>query len=215
MQKFNVSRPTIYKTLKLSHHKLFRPLLSTNERLKRQAKRYNKNYPDEMFHVDTKRLPFLKGETKLSRREYFFAGKDDYSCELYAEIYDDKSQFSATMFLQNDVLAQVPYTIECVYSENEREYQGTAEHAFVKLCLQNHINQKLTKPVRPQTNGKAERAISTLMEMRHERKTFIISSDRQVKLRWFINFYNTIKPHKGLNGATSYEILEFYIKQKV
>jgi len=32
------------------------------ERLKREAKRYNKSYPGELVHFDTKRLPFLKGQ---------------------------------------------------------------------------------------------------------------------------------------------------------
>lgn len=234
--RFNVSRPTIYKALKLCRYKLFKPQLSTNERyktikygikrlvkveksieerLKRQAKRYNKNYPGEMFHVDTKRLPQLKGEVKSLRREYLFVGIDDYSRELYAGIYGDKSQFSSATFLQNDVLSQVPYTIECVYSDNGREYQGTLEHAFVNLCRENKINQKFTKPAHPQTNGKAERVIRTIMEMWHERERFTDRVDRQAKLRRFINFYNTVKPHKGLNGKTPYEILEFYFNQKV
>ena len=30
---------------------------------------------------------------------------------------------------------------------------------------------------------------------------------RQVELVRFINFYNAVKPHKGLNNATPYEIL--------
>ena len=72
-QRFNVSRPTIYKALRLSRLGLFKPQTSTNERfktikygikrlvkveksiedrLKRQAKRYNKSYPGEMVHVD-------------------------------------------------------------------------------------------------------------------------------------------------------------------
>lgn len=110
--RFNVNRPTIYKALKLCRHKLFKPKLSTNERyktikygikrlvkveksieerLKRQARRYNKNYPGEMFHVDTKRLPLLKGEVKSLRRDYLFVGIDDYSRELYTGIYGDKS----------------------------------------------------------------------------------------------------------------------------
>jgi len=53
------------------------------------------------------------------------------------------------------------------------------------------------------------------MEMWHEREIFTDSVDRQSKLRRFINFYNTVKPHKGLNGKTPYEILEFYFNQKV
>jgi transposase InsO family protein len=234
--RFHVSRPTIYKALKLARLKLFKPQASTNERyktikygikrlvkvekaieerLKREAKRYNKSYPGEMLHVDTKRLPLLKGELKSDRREYLFVGIDDYSRELYAGIYPDKSQFSAAEFLLKDVLEQCPYTIECAYSDNGTEYKGTLEHAFVQTCRSNQINQKFTRKARPQTNGKAERVIRTLMEMWHERETFMDSNDRKSKLKRFLNFYNTVKPHKGLNGATPYEILDTYFKREV
>ena len=53
------------------------------------------------------------------------------------------------------------------------------------------------------------------MEMWHEKEVFLNSEDRKSKLKRFINFYNTVKPHKGLNGATPYEVLDFYFKQKV
>lgn len=234
--RFAVSRPTIYKALKLARHKLFKPQSSTNERfktikygikrlvkvekaieerLKRQAKRYNKSYPGEMVHVDTKRLPLLKGELKTDRREYLFVGIDDYSRELYAGIYPDKSQFSAAEFLDNDLLAQCPYTVECLYSDNGREYKGTLEHAFVQTCRVNRINQKFTRKARPQTNGKAERVIRALMEMWHEKEEFTDSNDRKSKLKRFLNFYNTVKPHKGIEGKTPYEILEIYFGQKM
>ncbi|MCO6538217.1 MAG: transposase family protein, partial [Gilliamella sp.] len=87
---------------------------------------------------------------------------DDFSRELYASIYPDKFQFSLAQFLQNDVLAQCPYTTTCIYSDNGRKYQGTSEHLFAKTCNNNRINQKFTKPACPQTNGKAERVIRTL-----------------------------------------------------
>ena len=234
--RFGVSRPTIYKALKLARLQLFKPQASTNERfktiqyglkrlvkvekaieerLKQQAKRYNKSYPGEMLHVDTKRLPLLKGELKTARREYLFVGIDDYSRELYAGIYGDKSQFSAATFLNQDVLAQCPYTVECVYSDNGKEYQGSREHAFVQLCTVNRINQKFTRRARPQTNGKAERVIRTLMQMWHELEIFTHSDDRKSKLKRFINFYNTVKPHRGLNGSTPYEVLDNYFKQNM
>ncbi|WP_218057563.1 hypothetical protein [Gilliamella sp. Bif1-4] len=43
-----------------------------------------------MLHVDTKRLPLLKNETKQQTRKYLFVGIDDFSRELYAGIYPDK-----------------------------------------------------------------------------------------------------------------------------
>ena len=75
-RRYQVSRPTIYSVLKKARHKILVPLDSTNirfkrayygirrlakvelaiqEKLKKQAKRYNKSYPGEMFHIDTKR----------------------------------------------------------------------------------------------------------------------------------------------------------------
>lgn len=193
---------------------------SIEDRLRRQAQRYNKSYPGEMVHVDTKRLPLLKRELKTNRREYLFAGIDDYSRELYAGIYWDKSGLSAAQFLQGDILAQCPYTVKCIYSDNDTEYKDTEykdtlQHAFVQVCLMNKINQKFTRPARPQTNGKAERVIRTLMQMWHEKELFKNREDRKSNLKRFLNFYNTVKAHKGLEGATPYEILDNYFKQKV
>lgn len=108
-------------------------------------------------------------------------------------------------FLQNDVLAQCPYTIECIYSDNGREYQDTCEYLFVKTCNNHPINQKFTKPACQQTNRKAERVIRTLMAMWHNLQIFEDSKDRQQKLKRFINYYNMVKPHKAISEKTSYE----------
>ena len=64
------------------------------------------------------------------------------------------------------------YLIECVYSDNGTEYKGSANHAFGVACYENGIGQKFTRVARPQTNGKAERVIRTLMEMWHEKQSF-------------------------------------------
>nr|WP_245608521.1 transposase [Stenoxybacter acetivorans] len=140
-----VSRPTIYKVLKEARLQVFVPKNSTNRRfkqvrygikclakvekaiqdkLKAQAQRYNKTYPGEMLHVDTKRLPALAGQTQAERREYLFVGIDDFSRELYAGIYPDKSQFSAADFLKNNVLIRlIAYTR--ITGQNTRERWNT------------------------------------------------------------------------------------------
>ena len=56
------------------------------QKKKSEAKRYNKSYPGELVHFDTKRLPLIKGENKFSAREYLFVAIDDFSRELYAAI---------------------------------------------------------------------------------------------------------------------------------
>lgn len=227
---FRVSRQTISKTLQRCRKKEFVPRDSSNKRYrtlkyglkrlakieksleikkKNQAKRYNKSYPGELIHFDTKRLPLIKGENKDSNREYLFVAIDDFSRELYADILPDKTQFSSSNFL-TDVIEQCPYTIEYTYSDNGKEYKGTQNHAFVSICYDEGIGQKFTKVKRPQTNGKAERVIRTLMEMWHQRIEFTSKEHRRKELIRFINYYNTVKPHSGINNKTPYEKLYEY-----
>ncbi|WP_371264353.1 integrase core domain-containing protein [Nitrosomonas oligotropha] len=85
----------------------------------------------------------------------------------------------------------------------------------MKTCRQHDIGQKFTRINRPQTNGKAERVIRTLMDMWHSKIHFKDCADRHIQLLRFINFYNTVKPHKSLNNATPYEILTAYFNQPI
>ena len=235
-ERYRVSRPTIYAALKKARLRQFTPSKSTNKRyktvwyglkrlakveasiqlkLKQQAKRYNKSYPGELFHVDTKRLPLLQGQMNTQPREYLFVGIDDYSRELYAAILPDKTQDSAATFLQEHVITPCPYALDYLYSDNGKEFKGTAAHALVRVCIAHQIGQKFTRVSRPQTNGKAERVIRTLMEMWHDKTIFRDSEHRRIELNRFINFYNTVKPHKGLSNKTPYEVLTEYFSSKV
>ncbi len=63
------------------------------ERLKKQAKRYNKDYPGQMVHFDCKRLPLLEGQSAQAQRDYLFIAIDDFSRELFAAILPDKTQY--------------------------------------------------------------------------------------------------------------------------
>ena len=172
----HVSRPTIYKIIHRGRQRDFSIHPSTNKRfrclkygikrlskieeaiearLKRQARRYNKEYPGQMLHGDTKRLPLLEGETVFGRREYLFVAVDDFSRELYAAILPDKTQNSSRTFLEQ-VLEECPYTIEQYYTDNGKEYRGDPKHhAFMTLCREQKIEQRFTKVKTPGTNGKA------------------------------------------------------------
>ena len=102
-ERFQVSRPTIYDVLKRARLQEFKPRDSTNqrfktlqyglkrltkveqtiqERLKREAKRYNKSYAGELIHFDTKWLSLLKGQFTNEPRGYLFVSIDDFSREL-------------------------------------------------------------------------------------------------------------------------------------
>lgn len=231
VRKYRVSAPTVYKIINRARSKDYSIHKSTNQRyrciqyglkrlakveaelekkLKAKAKRYNKNYPGEMIHFDSKRLPLLEGESSKEQREYLFVAIDDYSRELYAAILPDKTQYSAESFLKQ-VIEECPYTIEIAYSDNGLEFKGNPDHhAFALLCQQHNIEQRFTKPRRPQTNGKAERVIRTLLEMWHNKTQFNSRQHRKTELIRFVNYYNTVKPHKGINNRTPLEQLVHY-----
>ncbi len=111
---YHVSRPTIYKIIHRGRKNDYSIHKSTNarfrclrygikrlarierkieERLKREAKRYNKDYPGQMIHGDTKRLPLLENQKDSEKREYLFIAVDDFSQELFAAIMPDKTQY--------------------------------------------------------------------------------------------------------------------------
>ena len=113
-REYHVSRPTIYKILHrgrkndysihTSSNALFRCLKygirrlariekALEERLKRKAKRYNKDYSGKMIHGDTKRLPLLENQKITEKREYLFVAIDDFSRELFVTIMPDKTQY--------------------------------------------------------------------------------------------------------------------------
>jgi transposase InsO family protein len=230
MRRYSVTAPTIYKIIHRGRDKDYTVHKSINkryrcleyglkrlskieheleEKLKRQAKRYNKEYPGEMIHFDTKRLPVLEGESPQSTHEYLFLAIDDFSRELYASIQPDKTQYSSERFL-HQVIDECPYTIEQAYSDNGLEYRGNEAHAFAKLCKDSKIEQRFTKVRTPRTNGKAERAVRTLIEMWHKKTRFTNREHRKKELIRFVNFYNTVKPHKGIDNMTPLEKLLSY-----
>lgn len=224
--KYRVSRPTIYKILKMMRAKEKFPRDSTNKRFKtiefgvkrldkieksildiknKEARRYSKEYPWELFHMDSKKLPAIKWDNDKSK-EYIIVGIDHYSCEWYAMIVEDKTQ-SSTAFVLRHFVAECPYMIEKILTDNWKEYKWTIDHEFVKVCEEFTITQAFTKIKRPQTNWKAERFIRTLMEMRHEKEQFTSREQRKLSLKRFINWYNLVKPHSSLAWLTPYECL--------
>lgn len=167
-------------------------------------------YPGEMVHADTTALSILKGASAFDKPEHLFVAIDDYSRELYAAILPDKTQYSAARFLKQ-VVNECPYTIEIWCTDHGREWEGNPEtHAFMKLCRSYEIDQGFTKTRTPRTNGKAERVIKTLKRMWHDKTKFKSSAHRKQELIRFVNYYNTVKPHKGINNMTPMEKLISY-----
>jgi transposase InsO family protein len=230
-REYKVTRKTVYKILERARLNDFENHLSTNLRyrtieygLKRLQKaalkvqkrldrenirRYEKEYPGEMVHFDTKRLPLLSGEAILDKREHLHVAIDDYSRFLVADIFPDKGQYSSAMHLE-EVIKTVPFAIETAYSDNGSCYRGRRKHAFVEKCDINGIGQSFTKPRHPWTNGKAERVIQTIMKEWHVKGRFGTRKERRRALQEYVAWYNLERRHSGIKGLTPVERIGSY-----
>lgn len=231
---YQVSRTVIYRILHRGRNKDFSVHKSINQRfrcleygmkrlakveaelekkLKQRAVRYNKSYPGEMIHADTVLLPRIDPENPREPREYLFVAVDDFSRELYAALFVNKTQDSAAEFLKQ-TLQECPYTVEQWYTDNGTEWKGNPKHRFVRLCREYGISQGFTRVSTPRTNGKAERVIRTILEMWYNKTRFKSSVHRKQELIRFVNYYNTVKPHKGIENMTPFEKLIQYFYPK-
>ena len=94
--------------------------------------------------------------------EYVHIAVDDYSRLAYAEVLEDEKATTAVGFLRRAVAFYRRHgiTVERVLTDNGGAYRSTI-HALA--CRSLGIRHLRTRPYRPQTNGKAERFIRTLL----------------------------------------------------
>ena len=64
------------------------------------------------------------------------------------------------------------------------------------------IRHLRTRPYHPQTNGKVERWIRTVLSECLYREVFSSSDERRLALERFIGYYNDERPHLGIGGRT-------------
>jgi len=94
--------------------------------------------------------------------EYVHIAVDDYSRLAYAEVLADEKAVTAAAFLRRAIGFYRRYGIqvEAVLTDNGSCYRGVV-HAIA--CRRLRIKHLRSRPYRPQTNGKAERFIRTML----------------------------------------------------
>ena len=65
----------------------------------------------------------------------------------------------------------------------------------------------MTRPRRPQTNGKAERFIKTLIHEWAYGRLYHSNGERLERLPTWVHEYNTVRTHTSLDGITPMEAL--------
>ena len=179
-----------------------------------QTRRYEKQRPGELLHLDLKYLPALRN----ARYDFEFAAVDDFSREAVVSIRTDQTSRDAAAFLEH-VAATLPYRIEAVLTDNALAFtMRFAQHAerltrFQQVCAALQIRHLVLRPYAPQSNGKVERFFRTVDdECLHIRSLFTFAA-RSRAVDEFVWYYNHKRPHLSLGGMTPVERRKLYFRQ--
>jgi transposase InsO family protein len=186
-----------------------------------QAVRYEHSRPGELLHIDVKRLGRIEGgagkrvtggikrnpdkrrvgadgiERKTIGWEYVHVAVDDYSRLAYAEVLPDEKATTAIGFLRRAAAFYRRHgiQIERLLTDNGSAYLS-ARHALA--CRRLGIRHSRTRPYRPQTNGKAERFIRTLLAGWAYGAIYRSSTERTTALDGWLWHYNHRRRHSAL-----------------
>jgi transposase InsO family protein len=183
--------------------------------------RYERSRPGELVHIDVKRLARIKGGAgwrvrggpqhynatyidQAGRRrttvgyEYVHVAVDDYSRLAYAEVLPDEKASSAIGFLRRAVAFYRRHGVEVeqILTDNGSAYRAIM-HALA--CRQLAIRHIRTRPYRPQTNGKAERFIRTMVNGWAYGAIYRSSQERTRALDGWLWHYNHQRRHSALS----------------
>ncbi len=170
--------------------------------------RYERRRAGDLLHLDTKKLGrfWRPGHRVTGDRRRRNAGAgwdvvhvaiDDHSRLAYVEVLLDEDPPSCIEFLQRALawFREQGIRVLRLLTDNGNGYRS---HGFWDACRRLRLRHLRTKPRRPQTNGKAERFIQTLMREWAYGRVYASSARRTAQLPAWLRFYNYRRPHGSL-----------------
>jgi transposase InsO family protein len=184
------------------------------------AQRYERSRPGELLHIDVKKLGRIQGGagkriTGVQRNQRrtitdragvprmrigwdaVHVAIDDATRLAYAEVLPDEKATTAVAFLRRATAFYQRHgiTIERVITDNGSPYVSTVHAIGCRLLGIRHLR---TRPYRPQTNGKAERFIRTLLSGWAYGAIYASSAERTAALDGWLWHYNHHRKHSAL-----------------
>lgn len=172
------------------------------------VQRYEWPHVGDLLHVDLKRLGRVTGighrihgdRRRRARRvgwEYLHVAIDAATRLTYAEVLDADDAPTSAQFLQRTLtwFRRRGIRIHRLLTDNAMVYRS---HALAAVCQRWALRHRFTKPYRPQTNGKAERFIHTLLREWAYRVPYRSSARRTAALSPYLRVYNHRRPHASL-----------------
>jgi len=184
------------------------------------AQRYQRARPGELIHIDVKKLGRIYGgagkritharrNPRLRRRDAAGVDRriigwdavhvaiDDATRLAYVEVLPDERATTAIAFLRRAIAFYERHgiTVERVLTDNGAPYVSTAHAIACRLLGVRHLR---TRPYRPQTNGKAERFIRTLLASWAYGAIYGSTAERTTALDGWLWHYNHHRKHSAL-----------------
>ena len=184
------------------------------------AQRYERERPGELIHIDVKKLGRIKGGAgkrifgrhSTGRRrlkdpagiprgttgwDAVHVAIDDATRLAYVEVLADEKASTAVGFLRRtlEFYARHGITVERVITDNGSPYRSSV-HAVA--CRDLGIRHLRTRPYRPQTNGKAERFIRTMLGGWAYGAIYASSTERTAALDGWLWTYNHRRRHAAI-----------------
>jgi transposase InsO family protein len=191
--------------------------LRDTDRVTAAPVRYVACHPGALVHQDHKklgRIPDGGGWRAFGRgggtsRGYGKAGYehlevviDDASRYAVVVPVPDESGASAARALElaAEEFARLGIRIERVLTDNAFAYARASRYRSVIADL--GARHRRIRPRRPQTNGKVERVIQTLLNEWAYARPYLTNDERANALPAFVDFYNRQRPHTALGGRS-------------
>jgi transposase InsO family protein len=185
-----------------------------------RAERYERARPGELLHIDVKKLGRIQGGAGKRVRgrgnhytprltdaagvrrgttgwEFVHVCIDDATRLAYAEVLADERAVTAVGFLRRAVAFYRRHgiSVEAVMTDNGACYLSIVHSVCCRTLGLKHLR---TRPYRPQTNGKAERLIRTMLGEWAYGAIYASSSERTAALAGFLWRYNFKRNHGAL-----------------
>lgn len=190
----------------------------------RVIRRYERDTPGELVHVDVKKLGkippgggsrFLGAEgvrnnmatrvwdgTKQRSRigyAYIHAAVDDHTRLAYVEALENEKGETAAGFIQRAAawFGDLGINIQTVMTDNGPCYKS---NIFRNTLTQIGINHHRNRPYQPQANGKVERFNRTLCDEWAYQRLYKSETERTNALADWIHIYNHHRNHTAIGG---------------
>lgn len=181
---------------------------------KKPVRRYQWERPGDMIHVDTRQLARFErvghritgdrrqGCSRGAGYERVHVAIDDATRLAYVEVLADEKKATTIGFLARAIgwFSEQGITCRRVLSDNGSAYRSG--HYWRKACQALDLKPIRTRAYTPQTNGKAERFIKTILAECAYVIAYQTSEERNRWLPRYLGIYNGNRCHMALGGLS-------------